>query len=152
MVKKKILLISIITILLVIIFHYFALENSWYWRVRWIDIPAHLVGGFGVALFSLWLALKFNHINNICNYKPRAFLAVLVSVLAVAAVWEIFELIFKFTHFGYANYLIGAMLDIVFSLIGGVFAYLYFIKYKNTQCCIDHNDKNKHYCEHLKIK
>ena len=152
MVNKKILLISLLTILIVIIFHFFALKNDWYWRVRWIDIPAHIIGGFGVALLAVWVALKFKHINNICNYKLKSFFIILISVLSVGIFWEIFELLFRFTHFGHANYWKEFIIDVANGLIGGVIAYFYFIKYKKTKCDLSIKDKKKHFCENLLVK
>jgi len=152
MANKKILFISLATIFIVIIFHFFALQNSWYWRVRWIDIPVHIIGGFGVALLSVWIALKFKHINNICNYKIKSFLIIFVSVLSVGIFWEIFELIIRFTHFGRANYWEESLVDVINGLIGGVIAYFYFIKYKKTKCYLALKDKKKHFCENLLVK
>src|ERR1035437_330704 len=91
---RKLLLISLFTILFIAVFHYFAIKYSWYWKYRWIDIPVHLVGGFWVSLTALWICLKIKHIDNIFGYKKKALIVMLSSVLIVGIFWELFELIF----------------------------------------------------------
>jgi hypothetical protein len=56
----------------------------------WLDIPMHIVGGFGTALFVYFF---FEYIG-----KPISYLWLCISFVLVAIVWEIHE------------YLIGAVL------------------------------------------
>src|SRR3989344_7192631 len=104
MLNKKLLIISLLTILLIAIFHFFSLRYSWYWTYRWLDIPVHIIGGFWVSLTVLWISLKIKHIDNIFGYKKKALLVMLGSVLILGIFWEIFELIFKITSINNAGY------------------------------------------------
>jgi hypothetical protein len=134
--KKKLLLISLLTILFIAIFHYMAIKYSWYWTYKWMDIPVHIVGGFWVSLTSLWVALKIKHIDNINGYKKKALLIMLSSVFIIAILWEIFELVFKVTSLNSINYWQDTLGDIFNSFIGGVLSFLYFIKNKKTNCAL----------------
>ena len=136
MLKKKLLFISFITALFIMVFHYLSLKYSWYWTFKWLDIPIHIVGGFWVSLTALWVSLKIRHIDNINGYKKKALLVMLVSVLVVAIFWEIFELIFKITSLHSINYWQDSLGDISNSFIGGVIAFLYFIKNKKAKSLV----------------
>jgi len=143
MLKKKLLLISILTILFIAIFHYFALKNSWYWTFRWLDIPVHIVGGFWVSLTVLWICLKIKHIDSINGYKKKALIAMLSSVLIVAIFWEIFELISGVTSLHSIGYWQDSLSDISNSFVGGIIAFLYFIKNKKAKkILIEKTDNN----------
>ena len=133
MLQKKLLLISVATFLFIAFFHFFALKYNWYWTVRWIDIPAHLVGGFWVSVTALLVALKIRHIDKINDYRKKAVLVMLCSVLFVAIFWEIFELIFKFTSLHNAGYWKDTLSDVFNTFVGGVIGLLYFIKNKKTE-------------------
>lgn len=133
MLKNKLLLISLITILLISVFHYFSLKYSWYWTYRWLDIPMHIVGGFWVALSALWVSLHINHIDNINGYKRKSFFVMLGTVLVVAILWEIFELLFHVTSLISTGYWSDTLSDISNGVVGGIISFLYFIKNKSNK-------------------
>ena len=140
MLKNRLLLISIITIIFIAVFHYLALKNSWYWTVKWIDIPVHILGGFWVAITVLWISLNIKHIDSINGYKKRALLVMLIPVLVVGISWEIFELIFKITNLHDVGYWSDTLSDILNGFIGGIIAFLYFTKNKKAKSSV--MDKN----------
>lgn len=140
MINKKLLFISIFTILFIAVFHCLALIYSLYWTYRWLDIPVHIVAGFGASLFTLWISLKIRHIDNILGYKNKALFVMLASVLVIAIFWEIFELISKSTSLREAGFWMDTTSDIINSLFGGLLAFLYFIKNKKIECPVI--DKN----------
>ena len=133
MLQKKLLLISIVTFLFIVIFHFFALKHNWYWSIRWIDIPAHIVGGFWVSITALLVSLKIRHINKINGYRKKAIMVMLCSVLIVAVFWEIFELIFKITSLHNVGYWKDTLDDIFNTFVGGAIGLLYFIKKKKAE-------------------
>ena len=141
--KNKLLSVSLVAIMAIAIFHYFAINNGWYWTFRWLDIPVHIVGGFWVSIMALWIALSIGHIKKITNYKKRAFFIMLGSALVMAILWEIFETTFKITFLHNIGYWRGSLKDIASGLAGGFVAYLYFTKNKKTYCSIfDETIKN----------
>jgi hypothetical protein len=136
MLKKKLLLVSVVTFFLIAVFHYFALKYSWYWTFRWIDIPAHIVGGFWVSLTALLISLKIKHIDNIFGYKKKALVVMFTSALVIAIFWEMYELIFKITSLHSIGYWKDSLSDILNTIIGGVLAFWYFTKNKKAKCSI----------------
>ena len=130
--KKRILFISFVTVIFIAIYQHYALKYSWFWTYKWSDIPIHIAGGFWVALTTLWICLKVKHIDNIYGYKKKSIFAMLISVLIIAILWEIFELIFRITSLADAGYWRDNLLDILNSFIGGVIALVYFLKNKKT--------------------
>ena len=132
MLKNKLLLISLLTIILISVFHYFSLKYSWYWTYRWLDIPMHIVGGFWVSLSALWVSLHISHIDSIYGYKRKALIVMLSSVIIVAILWEIFELIFNVTSLHSVGYWSDTTSDISNGFVGGIISFLYFIKNKKV--------------------
>ena len=60
----------------------------------------------------------------------------LLAVLIVAIFWEIFELFFNVTSLQSINYWQDSSGDILSSFVGGIFAFLYFIKNKKAKCVL----------------
>lgn len=133
MLKNKLLLISLLTIILIATFHYFSIKYSWYWTYRWFDIPVHIVGGFWVSLSALWISLHISHIDSIFAYKRKALIVMLSSVLVVAILWEIFELIFHVTSINTDIYWQDTFGDISNGFVGGIISFIYFIKNKSNK-------------------
>jgi len=133
MIKKKLLLISLVTILFIAIFHYFATAYYWYWTYKWIDIPVHIVGGFWVSIVALLVSLEIRHIDSINGYKRKSLLVMIISALIIAFFWEIFELVFKITSLHDVSYWRDSSIDIFNSLVGSVIAFLYFTKNKKSK-------------------
>ena len=145
MLQKRLLAISLITILFILVFHYLALSYSWYWTFRWLDIPVHIIGGFWVSLTALWISLKIRHIDGIYGYKRKALLVMLASVLIVAIFWEIFELIIKETSLYNTGYWRDSLSDVFNSFVGGMMAFLYFIKNKKAKCPLINKNLNSNF-------
>lgn len=137
MAKNRLLLISLITILFIAVFHFFALKSGWYWVYRWLDIPVHILGGFWVSLTALWLSLKIKHIEKISDYRKKAFLVMLASVLIVGILWEVFEIVFKITSSDTNIYWSDTIGDIMNGFVGGVISYFYFTQNKKCNLPIE---------------
>ena len=60
----------------------------------------------------------------------------LISVLIIAVFWEIYELVFKVTFLHKVGYWQSSLSDISNSLVGGILAFLYFIKNKKAKCSV----------------
>ena len=133
MLKKRLLIISLVTIMLITAFHFMSVKYNWYWTYRWLDIPVHIVAGFWVSITTLFISIKIRHIDSILGFKYKALFAMLTSVLIVAILWETFELIFKITSFHDMGYWQDSLSDIFNSFFGGVVAFLYFTKNKKAK-------------------
>lgn len=120
------LFVSIIFAVLV----FFAYKYNLFWKYKWLDIPAHFLGGLWIGLTSLWIFCYFDRINSIKNYKLKSFLIVLSAVLIITIFWKLFELTTGISSIHNKSYFTNSLYDTLNGLIGGIVAYLYFIKRK----------------------
>ena len=94
-----------------------------YYELWWLDIPMHIMGGFGVAAFT----------GSVLSYKgvKISYGNLFIAYLVVASAWEIYE------YFHNINTIQGwsgwpdTIKDLVDGLIGMSIAYLFVRKYKN---------------------
>lgn len=105
------------------ILHYIATIFSLYWTIPWLDIPMHLLGGFIIALISIYALSKIGwfEINKSNTFISLA--AVLALTLIVGLTWELWEL-----FAGFSDRLVDlgdTILDIVMDIIGAISAYAY---------------------------
>jgi len=121
---------SFFVLILIVVLHFFGAHFFWYWTYKWFDIPMHFLGGLWVALTTLWISCYFGHINSIVNYKLKTLLIVLFSVIVIGISWEIFEIIGKITFIQDVGYWSDTLGDLLNDFLGGIVAYLYFIKRK----------------------
>lgn len=64
----------------------------WYWRIWWFDMPMHFAGGLWIGLSMLWLIFSSGRIHWTMKRDTRSiFVTGILSVLAIAVLWEIFE-------------------------------------------------------------
>ncbi len=59
-------------------------KTNLYYELPWLDIPMHIMGGFGVASLSLAIAAYKN--------KKPTLLRLLLVYTCVAIAWELYEL------------------------------------------------------------
>jgi uncharacterized membrane protein len=97
----------------------------------------HLIGGFWLTLFILWISARFGHIDSIVKYKSKAFFVAIISAIIIGIVWEIIELLGGITSIKDVGYLKDSGFYILTTVIGGFFAYLYFIKRRSCKLGVD---------------
>ena len=125
-----------------VIFHLLALYNFWYWKFYWLDIPMHFFGGFLVAMFFIWLNLKFKILSDSQITKlPNYLIIVLITlsfVSLIGVLWEFQEFLYDiFISSKSSNMILqlsaaDTIKDLFFDLFGGmVFLLVYSIKSKN---------------------
>ena len=119
-------------IVLVILFSLHSLGSyfSWYWFYPGYDILVHVFAGLWIALILLWLTSVFGHLNSLKEYKIRSFFIALISAILFGIIWELLENYFQITSTEAAGYGINTALDILGDTLGGILAFLYFIKRK----------------------
>ena len=121
---------SFFVLILIVILHFLGSYFNLYWVYKWFDIPMHFLGGLWVVLTTLWIFCYFGHINSIINYKTRAFLVALSAILIIGIGWEIFELLVRITFINENGYWMDTSGDLLNDFLGGMVAYLYFIRGK----------------------
>ena len=103
------LLTAFVASTVLLLFDYWAVQNSIFWRFRWFDTPMHVVGGFALAVFIIGL---------LNTYKPLVF-GVSLAVLFVG--WEIFEHVAQVPQPN--PYVLDTAHDLVNDVLGALFAF-----------------------------
>ena len=102
-----------------------------YWRLPWLDMLMHFLGGVWIGLSVLWIYYLSGKFKNIPEDHRKAtyvyFLAGIVA-LVIGIFWEIFEfnLIF-FITFDEFNGFYDTAGDIILAVIGALLATRYFV-------------------------
>jgi len=108
---------------LVATLHYVASVFSLYWTISWLDILMHFLGGFLIALISIYGLSKIGWFEISKSNTFISIAAVLALTLIVGLSWELWEL-----FAGFSDSLVDLMdtiFDIVMDMIGAIFAYVY---------------------------
>lgn len=106
--------------LLIAALHFTANAYYLYYHWWWADVVMHFLGGFFVALGTLWLI----HFEVPHTLRPQVplFTTTLVVTLFVGVGWEVFERVFD--AYGALNYALDTLLDLVMDVVGMLGAYL----------------------------
>lgn len=126
--SKKLAYRIVFLICFIFLVNFSAMYLHWYSLFWYFDMPMHFLGGFWIALASLYLL------------KPKDFsiietLKVLAIVFIIGSVWEAFEIIVNNTTAQNVWDWHDTFSDIFFDLAGGVVAVMYFFQriFINTQ-------------------
>ena len=123
MIKKSFPVSLLVLILFIAIINGFAYKFSWYWRIPWLDMPMHFLGGFWVGSVVLWFYFLGAYTQHL-----RILLASLLAVIVVGVLWELFEFnIDTIVSVSEQNGTLDTGSDIMFDIIGGTAAAVYFI-------------------------
>jgi len=104
----------VITLAVLAMLHYVALEFALYWRFWWFDILMHFFGGAVVAL-GLFTLKDFN--NDIPD-RLQYFWPIISGVIVVALSWELFEIVIG-TPAIESGYLLDTTIDLLMGAVGG---------------------------------
>lgn len=135
--KQKPLPFSFLVLLILILLHIVGSYYYWYWQYSGFDTIVHIFSGLWVALVIIWLAVIFGQINSLKEYKVKIFLIALVSALLFGVIWELLENISRVISVNSKIYNLNTAKDIISDGVGGVFAYLYFIRKKKCASCVE---------------
>jgi len=127
-IRDRLALFLLAVILLILALHLLALDQFLYWRFWWYDLVMHFLGGFWLAITSLWLIYFSGYAK---DYQPkinRVLLIVLGSVIIFGILWEIFEYVSGATYNG-ESYALDTALDLLLDVLGGCFGYLISLKF-----------------------
>ncbi|HEY4486310.1 MAG TPA: hypothetical protein VJB70_01065 [Candidatus Paceibacterota bacterium] len=105
----------------------FAEMNSWYWKMRWFDMPMHFAGGAWLAGFAAWW--QYSRQGIAIQSFPKLLGVCLVFVLSVGLLWEAYEYVVSFVTGGHINEMLDTLGDLLFDILGGtVVAVLVWVK------------------------
>ncbi len=100
-----------------------AIKLHLFWSFSWFDMPVHFMGGFCVALASVWMVSYNSHFKVL--YRNIFFIS-LCGALCVGVAWEIFELYFGITFLSDGIlYIRDTGSDLSMDVLGGLFGSWY---------------------------
>ena len=71
--------------------HYVSLELYLYWTISWFDILMHFLGGFLVAIFTIFILYSYSDFENLKKHKIFLFSLIIGATLVVGLGWELWE-------------------------------------------------------------
>lgn len=116
----------ILSLTVILVFHFLAGSLSWYDRISWLDIVMHVVGGAWVALLAAHLIAVRKIISPSQPFLER-YILILGAVALVGVFWEFYEyladvFLLKVHPFNFApdpKLLPDTLSDLVNDFIGG---------------------------------
>lgn len=110
---------------------YVANYNSWYWVVRWFDMPMHFAGGAWVAGVTIWWKF-FSGTQETSSPLPTLQRLIVWGVggaFVVGLGWEVYESVVSLIMQGHINDIQDTISDLFLDMAGGiVVAVLYNFK------------------------
>lgn len=91
-----------------------------YYELKWLDIPMHIMGGFGVASLAAAILSYFD--------KSVSFKKLFIAYTIIALGWELYEYANDILTQGEQNALLDSASDYINGLIGTFVAYLFIRK------------------------
>jgi hypothetical protein len=117
----KQILTSALYLLTVFAVSYFIFEPTHlYYELKWLDIPMHIMGGFGVASLTAAVLSYFD--------KSVSFWGLFIAYTVFAIAWELYEYIEDAAHMEIWNGWFDTSKDYINGLIGVGIAYLFIRK------------------------
>ena len=139
--KILLLFITMIAVANALAEHFFL-----YWRLPWLDMLMHFLGGIWIGLSTLWiyyLSCKFKNIPE--NRRRVSYVYILAGTVAgvIGIFWEIFEFSLDFfVVFNEFNGFYDTASDILLAVMGALLATRYFVNkeyYKKREYNIENN-------------
>lgn len=102
---------TILSLLLLLGVHMYAMDNHLYIKIMYLDVFMHLLGGVCLALSTFFVFKKAKYI--------------IPATIILGIIWEIFEVYFNLTGhtFGSVEYNIDTIKDIIMDTIGATFVW-----------------------------
>lgn len=104
----------VLTLSVLAVLHYVALEFSLYWRFAWFDIFMHFFGGAVVALGFFTLKDFIHSIPDRLQY----FVPIISGVIVAALSWELFEIMIGIPAW-VPGYGFDTVIDLIMGTLGG---------------------------------
>lgn len=130
MFKQRIFIVSVILFVVLSVMHYLGLKFDIYFKFKEFDIPMHIIGGLFISLFIFWILPFLQKDYSIKNYRVRSIWIGLVSVLILAVLWEVIELLRGQTSIEDKVFVKDTIGDFVFAFVGLIIGLTYCFNQK----------------------
>jgi hypothetical protein len=114
---KQILTSALYLIMIFSLSHFVFEPSNLYFELKWLDIPMHIMGGFGVA--ALVAAVLSYYDNSVTFWK------LLLAYTLAAIAWEVYDHLQGFVDYSTVSGWLDTVKDYVDGLIGASLAYLF---------------------------
>jgi len=122
--SKRLLKHLVYLMFFIFIANLLAIKFHWYSLIWYFDIVMHILGGFWVGMFFLYVFKRK-------DFKPvdaHLFFKVFLASLVIGILWEFYEF-YIYQHISQIPFnQFDTLTDIFFDLLGSSFAFLYFSK------------------------
>lgn len=105
-----------------------AVVFSWYWRIPWLDMLTHTLGGVFIGGSFLWFVWTKKHSHKI----HTIILQVILATILIGLLWEIFEFITDYIFKANSYDIVDGTSDLIFDILGGIIASVFFINKNNN--------------------
>jgi hypothetical protein len=117
---KQIITSALYLLMIFALSHFVFDPANLYYELPWLDIPMHIMGGFGVA--ALFAAI-LNYLG-----QPVSYFHVFLAYTLTAVIWEIYEYKQDLVDYRIWNGWFDTVKDYVDGLIGASLAYFFIRK------------------------
>jgi len=137
MLKKPLLIETLVLFSIVGILHLVATIYHLYWSIYEFDSVVHFFAGMALASFFLWFYFFSGFFAPDKRTLIQFLIISVVGTLAVSFLWESFELIFKQTMVQKLDYSYDTMMDLLMDFLGALVGCFYaYIKEYNREMII----------------
>ncbi|MCK5027083.1 MAG: hypothetical protein KAS07_01555 [Candidatus Pacebacteria bacterium] len=132
--NKHILPFLLGLIVCILIVNMLALQYHLYWRIFWLDIPMHFLGGFWLGFGALWLYFlsgKFSVVPDKHREPLYVITLAIISAIVFGSLWEAYEFgIDIFISLADVYNMRDTVTDLIMDVFGALVSAAYFIKGK----------------------
>lgn len=96
-----------------------------YWRIWWLDIPMHALGGLTVGLLGAWAIETLSRQGWVFS-RATAYCSLASFVLVVGCFWEFVEYLIGYTFNTIGSYRWDTVKDVAVDLAGGSLAFWFY--------------------------
>jgi hypothetical protein len=114
--RRKFLFLQAAVLLVTVFLYHLGIEDRFFWRFWWYDIPMHILGGMWAALAIAWVVSWWG--------TRISFSQFILAAFAIGAGWEVFEYVLGIAGSPFMSYPVDTAKDLVDDCIGGALAYL----------------------------
>ena len=127
MYRNQFFLLLFLLLVLLALIHILGTYLFWYWRILWLDMAVHFLGGFWVGGMFLWFYFLSGYIRPRTTNKFFTITFTISVVFIVGLLWEFFELQIGALFINEENYFFDTITDLLAALVGALAVSFYFL-------------------------